>query len=254
MARKKRNPLRVTQVIGELFIVAGLALLGYIVWQPWHTTVVVQGEQRHISENLRSDWAAPTPEPGAGEAPEYDGTVPIVAQHGDNEDFAVLYVPAFAVGFANVMSEGVSPWGVLNVDEKGVGRYASTQPIGEYGNTAFAAHRSGAFTAPFRELDALRVGDPLFIETAEGWYTYRYRSSEYVFPDETDVLAPFPRLEGVPGEDRILTLTSCHPKNLGISERLIAYSVFESFQPHSHGIPGELLELNPNLQPEPSEA
>lgn len=236
---RTRKPLSVRTVIGEVCIVAGLAMLGYIVWQPWHTTYVVQGEQRERAADISRGW-----DETVG---QYDGTIPVVAEHGENEDFAILHVPAFAIEFANVMSEGVSPWGVLNLDEKGIGRYTSTQQIGEPGNAAFAAHRSGAFTAPFRELDALRVGDPLFIETPDGWYTYRYRNSEYVWPTDTDVLNPFPRIEGTPGEDRILTLTSCHPKNLGISERLIAYSVFESFQPRADGPPAELLELNPNL-------
>lgn len=244
MARKGRAPrqrLRVTTVIGETLILCGIALLGYIVWQPWHTTVVVQGEQRTFAATLSESWQAdPHNEP-------YTGTVPIVAEQQENADFAILHVPAFATEFVNVLSEGVSATSVLNVSEKGIGRYPETQQLGETGNVGFAAHRSGAYTAPFRETDALRVGDPIFIETRDGWYTYRFRSAEYVWPSETDVLNPFPRIEGSIGDDQILTFTSCHPKNLGISERLIAYSVFESFSPISDGVPQELLDLNPAL-------
>lgn len=238
--------MRVTTVIGETLIVAGIATLGYIVWQPWHTTIVVQGEQRERALETSRLWDEALEETETP-APAPEGTIPVVAQHGEHEDFAIIHIPAFATQFANHLSEGVSPAGVLNVDEKGIGRYPSTQQLGEPGNTAFAAHRSGAFTAPFRETDALRVGDPIFIETPDGWYTYRFRSAEYVWPSETDVLNPFPRIEGQPGTDRILTFTSCHPKNLGISERLVAYSVFESFSPRADGVPAELLELNPAL-------
>lgn len=242
--RSRRRPLHFSTVIGELLIVAGLATLGYIIWQPWHTTVVVQGEQRERSASISAEWDQDAVEP------EFTGTVPVVAQHDDSENFAILHVPSFSTEFANVMSEGTNPWSTLNLDEKGIGRYTTTQHLGEVGNTAFAAHRSGAHTAPFRELDALRVGDPMFVETPDGWYTYRYRSSEYVFPDETDVLFPFPRIEGGASEERILTLTTCHPKNLGISERLISYSVFESFSTRADGPPQELIDLNPNLRPE----
>ena len=242
---RKRAPLRVTTVIGETLVVCGIATLGYLVWQPWHTTFVVQGEQRELATEVSASWdATPVQE---SEEPSVPGTVPVVAQHAEHEDFAVMHIPAFATQFINVLSEGVSERDVLTVDEKGIGRYSSSQLLGEPGNTALAAHRSGAFTAPFRETDALRVGDPIFIETRDGWYTYRFRSAEYVWPTETDVLNPFPRIEGTPGEDRILTFTSCHPKNLGISERLIAYSVFESYSPRSQGIPAELIELNPAL-------
>ena len=250
MARRPtrmRTPVRITTVIGETLILCGIATLGYIVWQPWHTTIVVQGEQRELATQVSESWDTDDAEAGEPQAPAEPGTIPVVAQHADTEDFAVMHIPAFATQFINVLSEGVSEPGVLNVDEKGIGRYSNSQNLGEPGNTAFAAHRSGAFTAPFRETDALRVGDPIFIETPEGWYIYRFRSAEYVWPNETDVLNPFPRIDGTPGDDRILTFTSCHPKNLGISERLIAYSVFESFSPRADGIPAELLELNPSL-------
>ncbi|MDA3147070.1 class E sortase [Leucobacter sp. UCMA 4100] len=238
--RRKRKRLRVSTVIGETFIVLGLAMLGYIVWQPWYTTVVVQGEQRELASGLVSQWEKPEAEPEPG-------VVPIVAKPTEGDYFAVVYIPAFATDFKNTLSEGTDAHQVLNLDEKGIGRYSKSSELGELGNTAFAAHRSGAYTAPFREVDALRVGDPIFIQTPEGWYTYRYRSSEYVWPNETDVLAPFPRIEGRVAEQRILTMTSCHPKNLGISERVITYSVFESFSPTSEGIPKELLALNPAL-------
>ena len=90
----------------------------------------------------------------------------------------------------------------------------------------------------------LRLGDPIYIETAEGWYTYRFRSVEYVWPTEFEVINPFPRLEGVPGEDQILTLTTCHPKDFGSAERAIAYAVFDTFEPTGSGPPAELLEVN----------
>lgn len=242
MRKRQRKRLRVSTVIGETFILLGVAMLGYIVWQPWYTSIVVQGEQRELASSLSSTWEQPA------EKPE-PGTVPIVAQMADGEDFATVHIPAFATEFINVMSEGTSAEKVLNLDAKGVGRYSKSSQLGAIGNTAFAAHRSGAYTAPFREVDALRVGDPIFIETPDGWYTYRYRSSEYVWPSESDVLSPFPRMDVSSEEatDRILTLTSCHPKNLGISERVISYSVFESFSPRDEGVPQELLALNPAL-------
>lgn len=89
----------------------------------------------------------------------------------------------------------------------------------------------------------LRVGDPLFIETADGWYTYRFRSIEYVMPVSGEVLSPFPWLDGVAGQDQILTLTTCHPKLSGNTERAISYAVLESFQPTSDGVPAEFTEL-----------
>lgn len=239
--RARLSPLT---VIGELLFVSGLIVVGYLFWQPWYTGTVVAAEQVRLSSETSAMLRAEAAEEGeAGE--DWQGETPVAQQAGDDEVFGVLYVPAFDPTFQNRIAEGVSTWGVLNNSENGVGRYSNTQMPGEPGNFALAAHRSGAFTTPFREVMNLRLGDPIFIETKEGWYIYRFRSLEYVLPNESDVLFPFPRLEGVPGDDQILTLTTCHPENLGIDERAIAYAVFEEFQPSSMGPPAELLEYNP---------
>lgn len=241
-ARARLSPLT---VIGELLIVAGLAVFGYIVWQPWHTGTTVVKEQTERSQELGQSWqeAAPTEE----EPSASGGAVPVTAEAREGEVFAVLHAPAFGTSFANVIAEGTSEWGVLHRDDKGVGRYTNTQHFGEPGNVGLAAHRSGPFITPFREVMNLRVDDPLFIQTQDGWYVYRFRSIEYVLPTEVDVLNPFPRLTGTPGDDQILTLTTCHPKQSGVDERAIAYAVFEEFIPQSAGVPQELADMNPAL-------
>ncbi len=159
----------------------------------------------------------------------------------------MLHAPAFGTTYANRVAETTDWTTVLNVDTKGVGHYESTQMPGEPGNFTLAGHRSGPLINSFREVMNLRVGDPLFVETADGWYTYRFRSIEYVLPDAVDVLNPFPRLTGEPGVDQIMTFTTCHPKLSGSDERAIAYSVFEGFQARIDGPPAELLKLNPTM-------
>ena len=174
--------------------------------------------------------------------------IPVPAKPAASEVFAVLRVPAFGTTYANQVAETTDWWTVLNLDDKGIGHYETTQMPGEPGNFAMAGHRSGPLINSFREIMNLRVGDPMFVETADGWYTYRFRSIEYVLPEETDVLNPFPRLEGEVGVDQIVTLTTCHPKLSGSDERAIAYGVFEGFQPRADGPPAELLELNPTME------
>lgn len=242
--RRERTKLSPLTVIGELLFVSGLVVVGYFAWQPWYTTVVIAGEQVEISKQVSAQLRET---PAQAEQPAEPGMVPVTARVDENDEFGVVYVPAFGPTFANVLAQGTSPRHVLNASDRGVGHYDSTQMPGEPGNVAFAAHRSGPFTTPFRDVMNLRVGDPIFIETAEGWYTYRFRSLEYVLPDEVDVLSPFPRLEGIPGTDQILTLTTCHPENWSIAERAIAYAVLDGFQPSSEGAPAELLEYNPAL-------
>lgn len=226
-------------MIGELLLVAGLGVFGYIVWQPWHTGVTVTAKQTELSAVDAAQWDAA--DPGV----EWDGVMPVAQRAAAGETFAVLHVPAFGTTYANRVAETTDWWTVLNLDDKGIGHYEMTQMPGEPGNFALAGHRSGPLINSFREVMNLRIGDPLFVETQEGWYTYRFRSIEYVLPDEVDVLNPFPRLAGTPGDDHILTLTTCHPKMAGSDERAIAYAVLDDFQPRSAGVPAELMELNP---------
>lgn len=241
--RRRLSPLT---VIGELLFVGGLAVLGYFGWQQVNTEIVVTGKQQSLAAQDSQRWAAEAEADPAADEP-WDGEVPAAAHVGPAEVFGVLYVPAFGKSYANRMAETTDWWTVLNLDEKGIGHYEETQMPGEPGNFAVAGHRSGPLINSFREIMNLRVGDPLYVETKEGWYTYRFRSIEYVLPTEVDVLNPFPRLEGTPGEDQIMTLTTCHPKAAGSDERAIAYAVFEDFRPRSEGPPASLLEINPDV-------
>lgn len=243
--KRRRARLSPLTVIGEVLLLTGLGVLGYIVWQPWHTGVTVTAKQTQLSAkdseawNRQAEEVPPTP---------WDGTVPVPAKPAPAEVFAVLHAPAFGTTYANRIAETTDWTTVLNVDDRGIGRYETTQLPGEAGNFALAGHRSGPLINSFREVMNLRVGDPLFIETTDGWYTYRFRDIEYVLPTETDVLKPFPRLQGEPGTDQILTFTTCHPKLSGSDERAIAYSVFEGYQPRSQGPPAELVKLNPTMK------
>lgn len=239
--RRGRARLSPLTVVGELLFVSGLIVVGYIVWQPWYTGTVVVAEQAKLAEDFSAKLDAAAP------AEPYDGVIPVAARPPMNEPFALMYIPAFGSTFVNNVAEGVSRTEVLNVTEKGIGHYDKTQMPGEAGNFAVAAHRSGPRTTPFKEVMNLRLGDAIYVQTAEGWYTYKFRSIEYVLPEESDVLLPFPRLDGQPGVDQILTLTTCHPKDFGSDERAIAYAVLDSFQPASDGPPEELAQVNPSV-------
>lgn len=239
--RPRLSPLA---VIGEFLLVVGLVISGYIVWQPWHSAVVEGGRNRELAVDDTERWAQePAPEP-----PEDPLVVPPVLKGPRDQAFGVLHVPAFGTDWVGRVAEGIDMIQVLNRSDKGIGHYDETQLPGVAGNFALAAHRSGPQITPFREVDRLRVGDPIFFENEQGWYTYRFRSSEYVSPSEVDVLSPFPRVTGVSAPEMVLTLTTCHPKLSGDSERLISYAIFESFQPRADGPPAELLQFKPELK------
>ena len=161
----------------------------------------------------------------------------MVESPGDANSFATVIVPRFGPRYERTLAEGVDVEKVLNNQVTGIGRYSETALLGQIGNFAVAAHRT-TYGAPFGDVDKLRIGDRIYVETEEGWYVYRFRNIEYVYPTQVAVLNPVPQLQ-IDAKDRILTMTTCHPK-LSAAERLIAYALFESFVPRSNGAPTEI--------------
>ncbi|MGO1434090.1 MAG: class E sortase [Canibacter sp.] len=236
MAKKKRAPLSPLTVIGELLLLGGLGVLGYIVWQPWYASLVLGGNQTTLSAEHSAQWSEE--EASTDELP--------VPEVGDNGDiFGVLYVPALGKDFSNVVAEGVGRPEPLDNWDSGVGHYPTTAKPGEVGNFALAAHRNGVL-APFRDVEYLRVGDPIYFETKDGWYTYTFRTQEVVGADAIEVLNPYPYVSGAIGDDSILTLTSCHPKD-GAALRIISFAVFDGFTPRADGPPTELAAVNSHV-------
>ena len=162
---------------------------------------------------------------------------PVVLPLLQGSPFATMIVPRFGAHFKRTIEESVDVKTVLNDSTTGVGHYSSTSALGALGNFALAAHR-GTFGASFGQIDQLRVGDRIYIETNEGWYVYRFHNMEFVYSSESTVLNEVPKLSVV-AKERILTMTTCHPKGT-ISERFVAYSIFESFVPRGRGAPSEV--------------
>lgn len=166
---------------------------------------------------------------------------PVVARAPDaGEPIAVLYVPRFGEDYRRTIAEGVGT-SVLNSTKLGIGHYPDTQMPGEVGNFAIAAHRS-AYGGGMHLINELRIGDPIYVQTADGYYTYRFRDISYVEPTDIDVIAPVPNAPGAAPTDRIITLTSCNPL-YSTDERIIAYGVFDSWQPTSAGAPAGLRSI-----------
>ena len=231
-------------IYSDILILIGVLVLLFYVWYVWFGDLVAGIQQDAAAANLSKSWDDIDPT-----VPEFDRTVgdsqgaskspppPVITPPAEGEAFATLIIPRFGKTFERTIAESVDVKEVLNDPSTGVGHYASTETLGEVGNFALAGHRT-TFGAPFGHVDQLRVGDRIYIETKKGWYVYRFRNMEYVYPTQSDVLNSMPRLD-IEAKDRILTMTSCHPK-LSAAERFIAYSMFESFVPRRNGAPAEV--------------
>lgn len=247
--QKKRSMVsRVVGVFGELLITAGVLVLLFLGWQFSLNGIMLSNQQASDADSLAQNWATqsappspvatPSVEPAAPRTFPY-GEPPALASPGNAQEFAILYVPRFGSDFKKTIAEGVDPRSVLN--NGGAGHYATTQMPGQVGNFAIAAHRDG-WGSPFLKINELQVGDPIYVETQDGWYTYTYRSSEYVTPFGVGVIDPVPQNPGANPVDRLITLTSCNPLYIA-SERVIAYGVLTDWTPRSAGPPAAIAGL-----------
>ena len=229
-------------VLGELLLTGGVVVLLFLGWQLWFNNVVSTNEQATVANELSEQWATATPtaDPDDDDEPTNTGVPAVTAQPEANTAFANLIVPRLGADFKRPIAEGVGS-AVLNNIKLGMGHYSETQLPGELGNFALASHRS-AYGGAFHNIHQLVVGDSIWVETADGWYKYVFRSMEYVRASGIGVILPVPQNPGVAPTQSIITLTTCNPF-YSSAERIIAYGVFDSWYPRADGAPAEIATI-----------
>lgn len=235
---------RAIGIAGETLMTAGLFVLLFLGWHVWFNDLVQGAAQDKASSSLSQEWQIATSGQtefdraiGSSDGAFVTSTPPVMSRAEDAEAFANLIIPRFGDRYVRTIAESVDVATVLNNTATSVGHYPTTNLLGEVGNFAVAGHRT-TYGAAFGWVDNLRVGDRIYVETEAGWYIYRFRNLEFVYPSEVSVLNPVPQTT-IEAQERILTITTCHPK-LSAAERFIAYAVFESFVPRENGTPSEV--------------
>ena len=235
---------RAIGIAGEMLMTAGMFVLLFLGWHVWFNDVVLGAAQDKASATLSQQWQIATRGQtefdraiGSSDGVFVTSVPPVLPRVNDAEAFANLIIPRFGDRYVRTIAETVDIASVLNNTATSVGHYPSSNLLGELGNFAIAGHRT-TYGAAFGWVDNLRVGDRIYIEAEEGWYIYRFRNLEFVYPSEVAVLNPVPQTT-IAAQERILTITTCHPK-LSAAERFIAYSIFESFVPRENGTPTEV--------------
>ncbi|MGY1815487.1 class E sortase [Blastococcus sp. SYSU D00820] len=209
--------------LGQLLLTVGFVLLLFVVYELYVTDLQSDAKQEELTEQLREEWQdAP--------AAVADPLTPTVG-----EPFAFLHIPGLGQGWSRAVVEGT---GTEELAE-GPGHYVGTALPGQQGNFAVAGHRVGR-GSPFLDLDELRPGDPIVVETAGAWYVYRVLGDpstgdlaagavpgqRIVDPSDVSVIAPSPDVPGAPPTGAYLTLTTCHPE-YSARQRLIVHAVLD---------------------------
>ena len=210
--------------VGDILITLGVVIGLLLVYQLWWTNGQAARAASAGRETLVASWSAgagvvapstarspsaggdarPSPRP-----PDSDQAVPQpVAVPRVGRPFALMYIPRLRdMVWGLPVVEGVG----LDELAKGIGHYPGTAMPGEVGNFATAGHRA-THGEPLRDIDRMRKGDRVIVETQNGWYVYELDDDRIVMPTETWVIDPVPGEPDVAPTEALITLTTCNPR------------------------------------------
>lgn len=216
--------------LGQLLITAGVIVLLFVVYEVYVTDYFTHRAQHRVQTALRTEW-------------RHDRTDPLLTLPGtsgpgvpDGTGIAFLYIPRLGSDFSWAIVEGTTDRDLA----KGPGHYTWSQLPGQKGNFAIAGHRVGK-GEPFLNLDHLRPGDPVLVQTESRWFVYTVLGapgdigrpapgSPYGLPGRVTVSpADGGVTAAVPGDPtarpryRLMTLTTCTPK-FTAAHRLVVYA------------------------------
>src|SRR5665647_406099 len=173
----------VVGTIGELLISLGVLLLLFVAWQLWWTDVTANREQavaiQSLERGFTHDDSYPSATPGPTATPDPLATLKKVPF---GEAFAIVRIPRLGAGYARPVLQGTDH----ETLGKGVGHYVGTAMPGLVGNFATAGHRT-TYGKPYADIDKLRTGDFIVIETKANYIVYAVQRHVIVTPDHVDV-------------------------------------------------------------------
>lgn len=214
--------------LGEVLVTVGAVLLLFVVWQLFWTDVEANRAQSSTVTTLERNFAS------QAEESRTQGVQPSAVRMG--KAFAILRIPRFGADYARPVFEGTDH----DTLTKGVGHYVGTAKPGEVGNFAIAGHRT-TYGRPFSDIDRLREGDKVIVETRNGFSVYAVVRHEIVPPTHTQAIAPVPDQPGATPIASFLTMTACHPK-YSAARRYVVFAALVKTYTRAQGVPpGDLV-------------
>lgn len=187
LLRTRRSVRIGLSLLSVLLLLGGLALVGY----PFATNMW----QGRIQDRLDKQLSTPELQQAYRERRVATG-----------DSLTRIRIPALDVDV--VVVEGIT----ASALRAGAGHYPKTSLPCEGGNVAIAGHRT-TFGRPFGNLDQLKTGDTIELETPLGACMYQITKNPFVTePTELSVIEPTAA--------KTLTLTTCHPKG-SAAKRLV---------------------------------
>lgn len=241
--------------IGQLLITAGVVVLLFVVYEVYVTNYFAHEAQAKVRNEYQTEIIHDH-DPLAHRLKLPDGTlVPLPNGKG----IANLYIPRLGSDYKFTIVEGTTDADL----GKGPGHYAGTALPGQVGNFAVAGHRVGK-GEPFLNLDHLRAGDAVIVETGRRWYVYRVKGTDHdnidsndadgipgrevVSPGDGDVLDNVPNHPGNDPTERLMTMTTCHPKFTAANRMIIFSKLAQSYPADGLTMPDQVKALYTEVQ------
>lgn len=224
----------VVGVLGEILITVGVLLLLLVAYQLWWTDVQASRATERTAAELEQAWAAPLPA-GTGRTGAQGGRT-VADDPLPGTAFARMYIPRLGDRvWGTPVVEGVTAVDLT----RGIGHYPSTAMPGEVGNVAVAAHRA-TNGEPFRDIDRLRAGDEVYVETRDTWYVYTLERDGILRPTDTWAIAAVPGDPDARPTQRLITLTTCHPRWASDQRWIWWGSLSRTLDKATHPVPASL--------------
>jgi sortase A len=214
----------VLRALGELLITAGFVVLLFAAYEVYVSNYFAHRDQVQVRTALEREWRH-------GRDPLRALPGGAVASLPTGQGIANLYIPRLGRDYAWTIVQGTG----ASALEKGPGHYPFSALPGQIGDFAIAGHRVGK-GEPFLNLDRLRPGDPVVVQTRTRWYVYRVLPAtggpdsvpwrQIVDPSDGAVVAPVPGHPAMPPSARFMTMTTCHPK-FTAAQRMVVHALLQ---------------------------
>jgi sortase A len=210
--------MTVLRTLGKLLISVGTGVLLFVAWTLWGTGLSTDRAQAGLEE----DFALQDPIAARDLSREGVESVGVDDSFKPDRGEAVFRIVIPVLDVREMVVEGVDTESL----RKGPGHYPDcrrgfTKPLctdqeevwpGEVGRVIISGHRT-TYGAPFYDIDRLREGNEVRLETKWGDFTYEVTGSEIVPPNAQDIATPI-------SDEPELVLTTCNPR-FSAAERLI---------------------------------
>jgi sortase A len=210
--------MRVLRTLGKFLISVGFGVLLFVAWTLWGTGLSTDRAQAA----LEVDFGRQNPIDARELSREGVQSIKVDDAFKPDPGEAVFRIVIPKIDESEMVVEGVD----VESLRKGPGHYPDCRggfekPLctdqeeiwpGEVGRVIISGHRT-TYGAPFYDIDRLRRGDEIRLETKWGDFTYEVTGSEIVPPNSTDIATPV-------SDKPELVLTTCNPR-FSAAERLI---------------------------------